>query len=70
MRITLIGLSHKSAPVELRERLVRIEMKLDIINGSIKDHETRIRAGEYRLWWLAGAWAMITAGAAYIFKVH
>ncbi len=43
-----------------RERLVRIETKLDTALTSIADHETRIRSNEKRQWIIAGALLVLT----------
>lgn len=49
-----------------RERLVRIETKLDSTLDRLDDHEKRIRRTEYVSWSASGAVALLAA----IFKLH
>jgi hypothetical protein len=44
---------------EDRDRLVRIETKVDMIIELGKDHEDRIRVVEKRSWWMGGAAALL-----------
>jgi hypothetical protein len=48
---------------EDRERLVRIEVKLDAVIKRGDDHETRIRSVEKRSWWTAGAAGLLAVFA-------
>lgn len=52
--------------MEDRERLARIEVKLDQIRESLPDHETRIRSLEKWRWWLAGAGGAVGSAIAWL----
>lgn len=43
-----------SAEREVLDRLTRIETKLDVANGRVDDHETRLRKLERAVWLAAG----------------
>lgn len=46
---------------EVIDRLARIEEKLDTALGVSKDHESRIRGTEQKIWGGAGAFSIMTA---------
>jgi hypothetical protein len=43
---------------DVRERLTRIETKLDTALACNEDHEMRLRSVEHKQWWLSGVAAI------------